>query len=144
MASDLRQSPAVDFSLLRAEGITLIQRLASETWTDHNTHDPGITILEQLCYALTDLGYRAQYELPDLLAGEGRDPYASLYTPAQVLATNAVTITDLRKLIIDVPGVKNVWIDLVDEPSATYDGVQAEVGYRAAQDPAGGAATISP
>jgi hypothetical protein len=144
MASDLRLSPAVDFSLLREQGITLIQRLASETWTDHNTHDPGITILEQLCYALTDLGYRAQYDLPDLLAGEGQDPYASLYTPAQVLATNAVTITDLRKLIIDVPGVKNAWIDLVDEPSATYDGVQREVGHRAAQDSVGGAATISP
>ena len=27
-------------------------------WTDHNTHDPGITVLEALDYALTDLQYR--------------------------------------------------------------------------------------
>ena len=27
-------------------------------WTAHNTHDPGITVLELLAYALTDLQYR--------------------------------------------------------------------------------------
>ena len=28
-------------------------------WTTHNTHDPGITVLELLSYALTDLQYRS-------------------------------------------------------------------------------------
>jgi len=28
-------------------------------WTTHNTHDPGITVLELLAYALTDLQYRS-------------------------------------------------------------------------------------
>jgi hypothetical protein len=28
-------------------------------WTAHNTHDPGITVLELLSYALTDLQYRS-------------------------------------------------------------------------------------
>jgi hypothetical protein len=28
-------------------------------WTDHNTHDPGITVLELLAYALTDLHHRS-------------------------------------------------------------------------------------
>jgi hypothetical protein len=134
------QRAALDFASLRAEGIRLLQRLAGGTWTDHNTHDPGITILEQLCYALTDLGYRAQYELPDLLTRDGEDPYASLYTPAQILPTSPVTITDLRKLVIDVPGVKNAWIDIVDEPVALYDAVSAEVSYSAAKDPGQGAA----
>jgi hypothetical protein len=127
-------SMALDFAALRSQGIALIQRLAGGTWTDHNTHDPGITILEQLCYALTDLGYRARYELPDLLTRAGEDPYASLYTPAQILPTGPVTLTDLRKLVIDVPGVKNAWIDAVDEPLAAYDAVTKEVSYRAASD----------
>jgi hypothetical protein len=28
-------------------------------WTEHNTHDPGMTVLELLAYALTDLQYRS-------------------------------------------------------------------------------------
>lgn len=32
-------------------------RLAPD-WTDHNAHDPGITVLQMLAYALTDLQYR--------------------------------------------------------------------------------------
>jgi hypothetical protein len=28
-------------------------------WAEHNTHDPGITVLELLAYALTDLQYRS-------------------------------------------------------------------------------------
>jgi len=35
-----------------------IPRVAPE-WTDHNTHDPGITVLEALAYALTDLQHRS-------------------------------------------------------------------------------------
>ena len=47
---------AMDYAFLRAEGIRYLERLASQQWTDFNAHDPGITILEQFCYALTDLG----------------------------------------------------------------------------------------
>ena len=143
MAGDLQSSPAADFSRLRAEGIALLQRYAGETWTDHNAHDPGITILEQLCYALTDLVYRSQYALPDLLASGGADPYASLYTPAQILPSAPVTLDDLRKLVIDVRGVKNAWIDVVDEPAATYDAALREVSPPAAEPPAGAAPASS-
>ena len=45
----------LDFEALRLEGIEHITRLGKELWTDHNAHDPGITILEVLCYAITDL-----------------------------------------------------------------------------------------
>lgn len=136
---------ALDFASLRSEGLAIIRRLAGETWTDHNAHDPGITILEQLCYALTDLAYRAQYDLPDLLASAGEDPYASLYGPAEILPTSPVTLTDLRKLVIDVPGVKNAWIEMVDEPSATFNAAQKEVSHLAPA-PGGqdGAAPTSP
>ncbi len=61
--------PGMDFALLREEGIRRIQKLAGDTWTDHNLHDPGVTILEQLCYAITDLSYRLDFEMKDLLAG---------------------------------------------------------------------------
>ncbi|MBP1650009.1 MAG: hypothetical protein H6Q26_166, partial [Bacteroidetes bacterium] len=48
----------LDFTRLRSEGIGYLAQLSGKIWTDHNVHDPGITILETLCYALLDLGYR--------------------------------------------------------------------------------------
>ena len=61
----LRESK--DYALLRAEGLTKLERLASTVWTDYNVHDPGITFLELLCYAITELGYRTGYDIGELL-----------------------------------------------------------------------------
>ena len=51
--------PSLDFEQLREEGVGHIQELSGKLWTDYNLHDPGITTLEVLCYALTELGFRA-------------------------------------------------------------------------------------
>lgn len=109
----------MDYALLRQEGIRQLERMTGGQWTDFNTHDPGITLLEQLCYALSDLGYRAGYEIPDLLADGGADPYQSLHLPAEILTSHPVTPADLRRLVLDVEGVKNAWV----EP-ATADALQ--------------------
>ncbi|HEX8115078.1 MAG TPA: hypothetical protein VF516_45430 [Kofleriaceae bacterium] len=109
MASQLLPN-AMDYAALREEGIRQLERL-SGPWTDFNTHDPGITLLEQLCYALTDLGYRAAHELPDLLAEDGADPYRSLHLPEQVLTCSPVTPADLRRVVLDVDGVQNAWVE---------------------------------
>ncbi|MFQ5588585.1 MAG: hypothetical protein ACE5F7_07080, partial [Nitrospiria bacterium] len=105
---------------LRREGIRFIEQAAGRTWTDFNAHDPGITILEQLCYAITDLGYRMAYDLPDLLAEGEKEPSQSLYTPAQILSSEPVTLTDMRKLLLDVEGVKNAWIEPLQDPAPLY------------------------
>lgn len=112
------EHPAMDYAFLRREGIRHLENMArsGQIWTDFNTHDPGITILEQLCYAITDLGYRMAYDMPDLLATDGADPYESLHSAARILTSNPVTLTDLRRLILDVEGVKNVWIEKIEEP----------------------------
>src|ERR1041384_622279 len=99
----------LDFNFLRKEGISHIQRLAGRIWTDHNVHDPGVTILDQLCYAITDLSYRINFDIKDLIAEEDGNPYKGLYSPAEILTVNPVTILDIRKVIIDVEGVKNAW-----------------------------------
>src|SRR6478609_7735554 len=85
----------LDFNFLRKEGISHIQRLAGKVWTDHNVHDPGVTILDQLCYAITDLSYRVNFDIKDLISTEGGDPYQSLYSPAEILTVNPVTILDI-------------------------------------------------
>jgi hypothetical protein len=133
LSQDLAEPPATDFSSLRQQGIKHIERLSGQLWTDYNSHDPGITILEQFCYALTDLAYRIRYNLPDLLAREGKDPNASLPTPGRILTTDPVTLADLRKLVIDMDGVKNAWIETVSEPSIPvyYDPARHEVGLQA-------------
>ncbi|MEM7106096.1 MAG: hypothetical protein AAF502_23390 [Bacteroidota bacterium] len=106
---------SMDFSFLKEEGIRLVQQLAGDNWTDYNPHDPGVTILEQLCYALTDLGYRTNFELEDLLTAnlkldEVIDDNA-FFAPDLIFPTNPVSITDYRKLIIDqVHYVKNAWL----------------------------------
>jgi hypothetical protein len=104
----------MDYDFLRREGLRQLERMAGQLWTDFNTHDPGITILEQLCYALTDLAHRINYELPDLLTRAGEPTYDSLYGPAQILTSQPVTLSDWRKLVIDVEGVKNAWIEKVE------------------------------
>ncbi len=42
--------PGENYDLLRREGIKHIEKLSGNIWTDYNTHDPGITLLEALCY----------------------------------------------------------------------------------------------
>ncbi|WP_455811032.1 hypothetical protein [Pseudomonas graminis] len=56
------------FEHLYQLGLTYIQQLSGRLWTDYNTHDPGMTILEQVCYALTDLIYRCEFEVTDYLS----------------------------------------------------------------------------
>src|SRR5678815_2073021 len=108
-------SRMMDYASLRQKGIRELERMTGVQWTDFNAHDPGITILEQLCYALTDLGYRTAYEIPDLLADGRSDPYRSLHTPAQILTCRPVTLADLRRLVLDVDGVKNAWVEPLEE-----------------------------
>ncbi len=107
---------ALDYARLRAEGIRLLGRLTGQQWTDFNTHDPGITILEQLCYAITDLAYRTSYPIQDLLAGAEQ----GLVPPAAILSTNPVTLTDLRKLALDDEGIENAWAHDEVEPELVF------------------------
>ena len=109
--------PALDFAFLRQAGIELIQQLSGKTWTDFNLHDPGVTILESVCYALTDLAYRTNFSIIDLLTNrEGIiDNGAHSFIPKkQILSTHPVSPKDFCKWIIDaVEEVDNVWIEPV-------------------------------
>jgi hypothetical protein len=101
----------IDYANLRQQGIAWLEKLTDSDWTDFNAHDPGITVLEQLCYALTDLSYRINFDMVDLLSSEGADAYANLYPPKQILVTQPVTFLDLRKLAMDEVGVRNAWFE---------------------------------
>lgn len=125
--TEATQTQALDYETLRRQGIAWLEKLAGSEWTDFNAHDPGITILEQVCYALTDLSYRINYEMEDLLSRQGKDAYDSLYGAEQILVSKPVTLLDLRKLVVDVDGVKNAWLEPVidPQPSLFYQEKQA-------------------
>lgn len=102
-----------DYQSLRKTGIDYLEKVASKIWTDYNIHDPGITSLEILCYAITDLGYRSSYRVPDLMLEPGDTPAAVMgefHTAKKIFPGRALTINDYRKLIIDVEGIKNAWL----------------------------------
>lgn len=99
--------PALDYEFLRSEGLKYVEQLASDVWTDYNAHDPGVTILEALCYAITELGYRSSFEMRDLL----HDATGQVMYPArQILTNHPFTIADYRKLLVDIDGVNNAWL----------------------------------
>ena len=110
---DALKKPSMDFEYLRKSGIELIQLLSGKSWTDFNLHDPGLTILEQLCFSITELAYRTDFPLQDLLANEyGIIDYQknAFFIKEEILTTSPVTINDFRKVIIDeIEVVKNIW-----------------------------------
>ena len=73
--------PHEDYDFLRKEAIRYIQALSGKVWTDYNTHDPGITLLEAACYSLTDLGYRTSFDIKDLLTPKvaGHDTWKNTF-----------------------------------------------------------------
>ena len=104
-----------NYGELRALGIQMLEDTVTDTWTDFNAHDPGITILEAMCYAMTEIAYRMSLPIKDLLApGDGPQQDQAFFTAAEILPTEPMTHLDWRKLIIDrVDGVKNAWLNPV-------------------------------
>ena len=102
----------LDFTFLRAEGIQFFQQLVGEQeiWTDFNTHDPGITLLEGLIYAITGVG------LPIAIEDENLFGYLNnIQGVIPNLASSIITENDKRKMLIDYRNLEgaslfsNVW-----------------------------------
>lgn len=101
----------LDFQFLKQLGIEYIESLGGKLWTDYNEHDPGVTILELLCYAITDLGNRIELPIENLLAKEDGSGFGNQFFAAhEILPNRAVTELDYRKLFIDIDGVRNCWL----------------------------------
>ena len=106
--------PILDIEALRSIAIERISQLSGSIWNDYNATDPGITIIEALCFSILDLGYRMTFDIRDLLTEEGqRHPLYedTFHEPQLVLPSAPLTIDDYRKLILEnVDGIKNVWL----------------------------------
>ena len=115
-----RQDDAVGFRALRTLGIAATQAASGLRWTDYNVHDPGVTILEQLSYALTEVAYRADLPVPDhMCRPDGTIDFErqALFSPEEIFPCRATTDGDYRRLLLDkVP-------DLADARFVTVDRV---------------------
>ncbi|MCR6642794.1 MAG: hypothetical protein NVV82_28335 [Sporocytophaga sp.] len=122
ISSDKETNPGLDYGLLRAEGVNIIQKLTGAFWTDYNEHDPGVTILELLCYAITDLSYRTQFDIQDHLYNDPEDD--TFLKAHSILPCNALTLNDYRKLIFDkVFELKNVWVLPILDDGSSFRGL---------------------
>lgn len=116
----------LDFSGLRGKGVSFLQALSRDAWTDYNLHDPGVTLLETLCYGLTDLVYRTDFDVADYLTDEsGGINYheQALFPPQDIFPCAPVTDVDFCKLIYDrLAMVDDVWITS-NRPGGAADGL---------------------
>jgi hypothetical protein len=113
--------PSMDYELLRKEGMQHIENLGHNIWNDYNTHDPGTTILEALCYAITELGYRCGFDMKDLLTDDKGNIHKdqTFFTAKNILTVNPLTKTDYRKLLVDLNGIQNAWLLAAVEQQTT-------------------------
>lgn len=102
----------LDFFYLRRKGIEYIESFGSKFWTDFNEHDPGITMLEMLCYAISDLGMRLNLPIENILESDDSNKGIpkQFFKASEVLSSSPVTQNDYRKLFIDIQGVRNCWL----------------------------------
>lgn len=109
----------MDYQGLRDYGLEYIRKIGSRYWTDFNVHDPGVTILEALTLAVSDLSYRSSARMADLLTRKGGRQVSLEGTmfPADVILANAPTTEeDYRKLMLEnIPGIRNIWFKPVEK-----------------------------
>ena len=155
MSDRISQAPpdrlSMDYAALRERGIELIRQYAGESWTDHNIHDPGITLLEAFCYAMTELGFRIQQSMPDLLSSGTAYGSPNLVPAHRVLPTAPVTTEDFQKVLLDHPLIKDAQVSLnaastvsfykrpeddlqTNEPSFTYEVTDQKVSLNGLYD----------
>lgn len=116
---------AINFTALNNAGIKQLQQQAGEVWTNYNSSDPGVTILEQLCYALTELGYCSQFPVEDVLTqSDGKIRYRDqFFEPQNILTTAPVTTDDFRRIVHDeLNQVRVVYIDAVRDSAGVPNG----------------------
>lgn len=110
-----------DYEALLKQGLELISQYSGLLWTNYNTGDPGITILQSLCYAMTELSYKANLPIEDLLTNaQGQINYKNaLEKPWQILPINPVSLSDFKKIIIDEEAViKQIYFEELGKNSS--------------------------
>lgn len=101
-----------DFDALRERALERAQAASGERWSDFNHHDPGVTLIDALCFVLTEDVFRARLPLTDLLTSpDGILHYRrhGLHAAERILPCRPCTVSDYARWLLDrVPGVAQV------------------------------------
>lgn len=87
----------LDYEAMRLDSLALIQKLSGNIWTDFNAHDPGITLLENIIFAISELGYKTDFDIEDYLTSKDGNidlRREALYTAEQVKECFPVSAED--------------------------------------------------
>lgn len=87
---------------LQEKTLDRLQELSGDIWTDFNVHDPGVTISDNMNYALFELQYKL--ELPfRAFVGPHPEEYASkgILPADQILSKSIVTPADYEALFLN-------------------------------------------
>jgi hypothetical protein len=117
----------LNYKALKLKGLNYIQQRSGSNWTNLNPSDPGVTFLEELCYALTELGYCSSFDIADILTNQAGNLIQEnqFFLPQDILTSTAITISDYRKYILNaVPHIQNVAIKQVEITGSTNTAYQ--------------------
>ncbi|MDR1632374.1 MAG: hypothetical protein LBR97_05805 [Dysgonamonadaceae bacterium] len=126
------------YAKLHQQALDSIQALSGNRWTDFNAHDPGVTILENALYALTEIQYHLQFPFETYLFADKKQPYTEfgLFPGEKIVAPSLVTPADYEKFICEnTPGLKNCRISISDngkyiiqaETSANREAIRKQI-----------------
>lgn len=107
------------YERLQKQSLEIIQQLSGNRWTDFNEHDPGITILDVLNYALLELDYSFEATFEEYLADPEKNEInlkqAGLLPPGEIFATTIATADDYESLFLSsVEGIRDCQVILND------------------------------
>ncbi|MFK8006917.1 MAG: hypothetical protein AB8H03_11120 [Saprospiraceae bacterium] len=110
-----KNPPSGDYQYLYEQGLQWISEYSGDNWNNYNLGDPGVTILQTLCYALTELSYKTSLPIEDILTKEnGKINYKNRFVkPQDILPSSPVSLVDFKKKLIDeVAELKQVYFNL--------------------------------
>lgn len=109
MQNEAKETEYLDYYKLKYKAIEYLRHLGGNKWNYYEENDPGITILENLLFAIMDLDYRINFPIEDLLAEDPKHsgPEKPFFMPVEILPSSPITLNDYYKLILDVNGVRN-------------------------------------
>ncbi len=109
----------LDFDTLRAHAIAAAQDASGNIWTDFNLHDPGVTLLEQTTFALTEVAYQGDHPVRDMLTSKDnsfRHDALALFDPQNVLPGRPVTMADIASYLSDLDALERVFVTAGPSP----------------------------
>ena len=106
---------SLDLQELRQDALSRSQKYSGQVWTDHNVHDTGIAIIEQLCFAIADVSYQFG-QLTDQETLDKSLENSPYFGPDRIEQKNFITFQDFTQRIMEHPTGNSSFLVLATKP----------------------------